>query len=365
MSPPPSSELVVDIVIANHDYGRFLADALESACAQTHPNVNVIAVDDGSTDDSREVLSRYEDRVDVVLKEPGGQASALNAGISRCRGDVLILLDADDILRPEAAELVAAAFAADSGLAKVQFRMAVIDAGGKLTGGTKPTPHLRPPTGDVRRAELAYPFDLAWLPGGGTAFRSKVVRRIMPIPEADYPVCGADWYLVHLCALLGEAAALEEICAEYRIHGDNGYELALSRLDLRHVRDSIAYARVTCESLERLADELGLERPRPTLSPADLANRLISLKVEPDLHPIPGDSKRGLLLDATRAVRRRDDAALPMKALILTWFVVEAASPRRLARRLAELFLFPDRRAPMNRLLGSLQGPDGAPGGVD
>jgi len=97
----------VDIVVTNHNYGRFLPEAIESACAQTHPEVAVVVVDDGSSDDSREVLRRYEDQVQVVLKEQGGQASALNAGLERCRGEVLLVLDADDVLRPQAAERVA------------------------------------------------------------------------------------------------------------------------------------------------------------------------------------------------------------------------------------------------------------------
>jgi len=124
--------LGVDIVITNHNYGRFLAAAIDSALAQTRPGVRVIAVDDGSDDGSREILAGYEDRIEVILKERGGQASALNAGIARCQGEVLVVLDADDVLRPEAADLVAKAFEADADLVKVQFRMAVIDREGRL-----------------------------------------------------------------------------------------------------------------------------------------------------------------------------------------------------------------------------------------
>jgi glycosyltransferase involved in cell wall biosynthesis len=344
--------LPVDVVITNHDYARFLPDAIESACAQTHPDVNVVVVDDGSGDGSRELLSGYSDRVEVVLKERGGQASAINAGVEHCRGEVLLLLDADDVLRPQAAERVAAAFAAGPQLSKVQFPMAIVDAERRPTGEVKPGGHLQAPVGDQRAAELAFPFDIAWLPGGGTGFRTEAVRRILPIPAADYPRSGADWYLVHLTALLGEAALLDEVCAEYRIHGANSYELARAEIDLGHVRESIGFARVTTRSLEALADELRLERPRPILSFADLANRLVSLRLEPDRHPVTGDRRRALLADAVRATRRRFDVSAPMKALLVAWFALEAAVPRRLARPLAEIFLFPARRARFNRLLG-------------
>ncbi|HET7509790.1 MAG TPA: glycosyltransferase [Solirubrobacterales bacterium] len=348
MKPP----LCVDVVVTNHNYGRFLPQAIESALAQSHPDVNVVVVDDGSSDDSRDVLRGYEDRVEVVLKEQGGQASALNAGLERCRGDVLLVLDADDRLRPQAAERVAAVFATRPELAKVQFPMAIVDAEGAPTGEVKPGGHLQAPTGDQRRAELAFPFDLPWLPGGGTGFRSEAVRRILPIPAADYPRSGADWYLVHLTALLGEAALLEEVCAEYRVHGGNAYELERDEIDLNHVREAIVFAGATTRSLEALADELGLEHPRPILSYADLANRLVSLKLDPERHPRAGDRLRSLLADAVRATRRRFDVSLPMKVLLVAWFALEVAAPRRLARPLAELFLFPGRRAGFNRLLG-------------
>ena len=343
---------VVDILVINHDYGRFLPQALESACAQTHPAVAVIAVDDGSTDDSRRVLRHFEDRIDVVLKERGGQASAINAGLERCRGDVLLILDADDVLRPQAAARVAAAFKARPELSKVQFPMAVVDGEGKPTGRTKPSGYLAAPTGDQRRAELTFPFDLPWLPGGGTAFRTETVRQILPIPERDYPRSGADWYLVHLVALLGEAALLGEVCADYRVHGANAYELELDSIDLDHVRDSISFAAPTARSLEALAGELKLEYRRPILSCADLANRLISLRLEPRRHPLPADRPAALLHDFLRATGRRFDVAWPMKGLLVAWFALEALAPRRWARPLAELFLFPGRREGLNRLLG-------------
>ena len=138
MSERKAADLAVDVVIDNYNYGAFLGEAIESACRQTHENVHVVVVDDGSTDDSREVLRGYADEVTVVLKENGGQASALNAGMERCRGDVVIFLDADDVLHPEAAARAAAAFADDAGLAKAQSRMDTIDAEGRPLGGIKP-----------------------------------------------------------------------------------------------------------------------------------------------------------------------------------------------------------------------------------
>jgi glycosyltransferase involved in cell wall biosynthesis len=345
----------VDVVITNHNYARFLPEAIESACSQSHPDLHVVVVDDGSTDGSRQLLEGFADRVEVVLKEQGGQASALNAGLARCRGEVLLVLDADDRLLPHTAERVAAGFTAEPRLSKVQFPMAIIDADGRPTGEVKPGGHLRAPTGDQRRAELAFPFDLPWLPGGGTGFRTEAVRRILPIPAADYPRSGADWYLVHLTALLGESALLDEVGAEYRVHGGNAYQLDREEIDLDHVREAIVFAAATTRSLESLAAELGLDHPRPILSCADLANRLVSSKLEPRRHPIAADRPLGLLAKALRATRRRFDVSWPMKVLFGAWFALEALAPRQFARPLAELFLFPGKRARANSLLGRLQ----------
>jgi CTP:molybdopterin cytidylyltransferase MocA len=347
--------LAIDIVIANHDYGAYVVAAVESALAQNHPDVRVVVVDDGSGDDSRQRLAPYADAVELVLKENGGQASAFNAGLGRCHGDAVIFLDADDVLEPEAAARVAAALTANPEVVRVQFRMDVIDATGTPTGAVKPAPHLPLPAGDLRGAELAFPYDLAWLPTSGNAFRAEALRKILPVPEHDYPVCGADWYVIHLTTLLGEVASLEEVCASYRVHGRNGYEPQQARLDLDHVRETIAYAAATTPSLTRLADELELERPRSILSVSDLANRLVSRRLEPQLHPLPGDTPRRLLGSGLRAAGRRFDVSPPMRAIFAAWFAAAAISPRPLVRRLGELFLFPQRRPAVNGLLRWLQ----------
>jgi hypothetical protein len=254
MSADSGSGLAVDIVIDNYNYAAFLGAAIESALAQTHERVEVIVVDDGSTDGSRELLATYEGRVEVVLKENGGQASAFNAGIECSRGDVVVFLDADDLLHPETAARAATAFAADRALVKLQCRMDTIDASGRSTGAIKPPPHLPLPNGDVRRAELAFPFDLTWLAMSANAFRAEALRRILPIPEQSYRIC-ADWYLVHLTALLGPVASLEQVGASYRVHGANNYEQQAPRLDLDHVRQTIGLTEATVRALERLADE--------------------------------------------------------------------------------------------------------------
>jgi hypothetical protein len=349
-----SQPVAVDIVIDNYNYGRFLEAAIDSALAQRHPHSRVIVVDDGSTDHSREVITGYGDRITTVFKENGGQASAFNAGWAHCRGDVVIFLDADDVLLPYTAARVAAAFAAAPGAVKVQCRMAVIDEAGRPTGQLKPPRHLLLPTGDLRRSELTFPFDLRWLATSGNAFSTAAMRRIMPIPEREFAT-SADWYLKHLVPLFGDVVSLQDVCACYRVHGSNSYEPAHATLDMHHVRQNVRYAAATRRHLRRTAGELGLSLPPgPFLSVADLANRLTSRKLEPGAHPLPGDRVGRLALGGAIAAVRRFDVRWPMKLMFIGWFAAMALAPRRAAAALAVVFLFPERRRRINRLLWML-----------
>jgi hypothetical protein len=348
-------DLSVEVIINNFNYGRFLSAAIDSALAQTHPAVRVIVVDDGSTDESRAVISRYGERIVPVLKENGGQASALNAGFAHSAGDVVIFLDSDDVLLPHAASMVVDAFHQSPGAAKVQYRMEVIDGNGSRTGVLKPAPHLSMPSGDLRRHELALPFDLGWLPTSANAFPARILERILPVPENDFPVL-ADYYLVHLTPLFGSVVSLPVVAGQYRVHGANSYEQSWPRLDLEHVRKSVIHSAATRRHLERVADEIGLGRPRGGIvSVADIANRMISLRLDRPRHPLPDDTMPGLLGAGVRASRRRFDVSPLMRLAFVAWFASLAVAPRAGARWLAEQMLFPERRPRLSRLLGALQ----------
>ena len=91
---------LVSILINNYNYARFLGEAIDSALSQSYSPVEIILVDDGSTDQSREIISTYSSRVIPIFKENGGQASAFNAGIAASRGDILCFLDSDDYFHP-------------------------------------------------------------------------------------------------------------------------------------------------------------------------------------------------------------------------------------------------------------------------
>jgi glycosyltransferase involved in cell wall biosynthesis len=94
------SEPLVSIVVLCHNYGRFLAEAIESALAQDYPNLELIVVDDGSTDDSLDVARRYDDRVRVLTQENQGLARTCNRGAREAGGEWFTFLSADDRFAP-------------------------------------------------------------------------------------------------------------------------------------------------------------------------------------------------------------------------------------------------------------------------
>ena len=129
--------MLASILINNYNYGRYLADAIESALAQTYSNVEVIVVDDGSTDDSNRVLNAYSGRIHVIRKANGGQASAYNAGYYASSGGVLIFLDADDVLQPTALARAMPSFESPD-VVKVHWSLAIADEHGRATGQLYP-----------------------------------------------------------------------------------------------------------------------------------------------------------------------------------------------------------------------------------
>lgn len=89
---------------------RFLAEALESMLAQTRPPLEIIVVDDGSTDRSPDIAGTFADRIRYVRQPNQGPPSARNAGIALARGDLIAFLDADDIWHPDKTARQAARF---------------------------------------------------------------------------------------------------------------------------------------------------------------------------------------------------------------------------------------------------------------
>jgi glycosyltransferase involved in cell wall biosynthesis len=205
------------IVISSYNYGSFLANCIDSALEQTYPHTEVIVVDDGSTDDSRDIIARYGNRVTPLLKENGGQASALNAGFRASQGEVVIFLDSDDMLLPTTVEKVIPLFK-DGRAAKAHWPLWSVDPRGKKTGKMM-YPEL--PEGDLREAVVARgPHGYGWPPTSGNAWSRIFLEQVFPIPEAEYTV-SPDLYLAALAPLFGHVKRLAAPQGLCRWHAQN------------------------------------------------------------------------------------------------------------------------------------------------
>lgn len=211
---------LVSIVINNYNYGQYLRDAIESALNQSYTNLEVVVVDDGSTDNSRDVIEEYafSGKIVPVYKENGGQASAFNAGFRASKGQVVLFLDADDVLLPQAVAQVMAAWR--PGITKVQGRVEVVDATLKPLGYSYPEKEVPLPSGSVREYLLRrmYPSP----PTSGNAFSREFLSAVLPMPEECWRI-SADSYLLTLAGLRGPIVSVEEPFALYRVHGKNAW----------------------------------------------------------------------------------------------------------------------------------------------
>ncbi|MGI9506739.1 MAG: glycosyltransferase family 2 protein, partial [Geminicoccaceae bacterium] len=246
-------DMGLSIVVSSYNYGRYLRTAVDSALAQACDHLQVIVVDDGSTDDSIDIIKSYGDRIESLFQENQGQIKSCTAGLKRCRHDIVIFLDSDDRLEPFAAREIIALWTPST--VKVQYALQAIDREGHLVNTIFPKyPHgLTPAT---IRAELfragVYPATTTT----GTAFARKFLEQVMPIPD-DYD-CDIDDALNVASPLYGDVQTLRRTLGQYRVHERNTSahsELTAERFE-RYVQDSRERARYLADHCTHLGFDL-------------------------------------------------------------------------------------------------------------
>jgi glycosyltransferase involved in cell wall biosynthesis len=216
---------LVSVIINNYNYGRFLGTAIDSALRQDYPAIEVVVVDDGSSDNSRDIIGSYGNRLTAVLKANGGQGSAFNAGIAAGRGDILCFLDADDWFLPGKLRRVVDVFTAYGLNAKpllVHHLLALASEPG-LTIDEKP--HGRVHASPLNLCAFAKRYRFIWNEAGPTSALSinrSLAERLFPIPEAGVRI-SADDFVIGGASLRGELHSMREVLAGYRIHDANNW----------------------------------------------------------------------------------------------------------------------------------------------
>ena len=333
-----AGEMGLSVVVSSYNYRHYLREAIDSAIAQVCDPLQVIVVDDGSTDGSIDIIESYGDRIETIYQQNQGQIASCTAGLQRCRHDIVIFLDSDDRLEPFAATEIMDLW--QPGTVKVQYVLQAIDGEGELVNTVFPKyPHGLTPS--TIRAELfragVYPATTT----SGTAFSRHFLQQVMPIP-ADYD-CDIDDALNAAAPLFGDVQTLRKSLGRYRVHDRNTSahnELTAERFE-RYVLDSRERARYLADSCRRL----GYDLPDNIIE-NDLGfweSRLAAAVLKPE-------RRLPLLIPTLRAALSSilDPGQRLMHAV---WATALVLSPRPIARHLlAQRFIF-NRRSRLAEML--------------
>lgn len=219
LGPLPESPLV-SVLITNYNYGQYVGEAIQSVCAQTYTHFEVVVCDDGSTDNSCAVIEswcRKDPRVRLIGQANSGHGSAMNAAFSIAKGDVVALLDGDDLACERRLELVVQAFRRHPEAGLVTHPLEILDPQGNSGGRDPEEPldegWLAPPL--LQGPEPVFP------PTSGLALRMEIARRVYPMPWPRVSFADWNWAVREGAAFLAPVAALNRTLGVYRLHGGN------------------------------------------------------------------------------------------------------------------------------------------------
>ncbi|WP_019503579.1 glycosyltransferase [Pleurocapsa sp. PCC 7319] len=205
---------LVSVIIDNYNYGCFLPKAIESVLQQTYKNFELIVVDDGSTDNSREVIESFQGQLTAIFQANSGQGMAFNTGIAKAQGEIICLLDADDYFREDKLAKVVAAFQEHPQWVQVSHGRISVDREGVAIGQGYSTHNY----GDVTPLLLEFGRYAMGITSS-LAYRRSVLEHILPIPTKRTEA--ADTFLTVVIPFYGEVGCIDEPLMFYRLHGNN------------------------------------------------------------------------------------------------------------------------------------------------
>lgn len=220
-----SNQPKISIVITCYNYEKYIKTSIESVLNQDYANKELIVVDDVSSDSSRDIISRYDDRLVAVFhKENKGHGGAFNSGFAATSGELVIFLDADDYLLPGALDMAAANLSTDCAI--YMYRMDLVDAEG-VAYDVFPKYENQFDPQEAKKDLLKYGRYQATVTSG-LVFAQSFLDQVMPMDESAFRQ-GGDGYLVTLAPLYGAVAGFDSKLSAYRQHGENhsGFNRAL------------------------------------------------------------------------------------------------------------------------------------------
>jgi glycosyltransferase involved in cell wall biosynthesis len=319
----------LSVIIANYNYRDYVGAAIESALAVDWPDKEVIVVDDASTDDSKSVIDGFHGKVAAYFRPKSSQLGAHMFGFEQSTGDVIIFLDADDLLEPDVMQEVAKVWR--PGVSKVQYRMNLIDAIGTQLGSAIPQ---FPPKDDPEKLRRTFLRTMAYTtpPGSGNAYSRDFVRSVFAfgptIPQSDA-------VLLTIAPILGDVLTIRKPLARYRIHGASWGSM-MSSLNALKLRQRLHQDIERAHWFTTVSHQLRLPVPSDPLRDSlnHMEYRLASYLVEPSAHPFPEDTKASLVFRLLSSVTRSSQMPLRDRAILIAWAVACALAPGYFRRNL-------------------------------
>lgn len=217
---PLREKPLVSVLITNHNYGKYIGAAIQSVLAQTYTHFETVICDDGSTDDSCYVIEawcRKDSRVRLIRQVNKGQGSAMNTAFSMASGEVVALLDSDDLAHERRLEIVVRTFQQHPEAGMVTHPLRILDQEGRLCGRDPEEPLEE---GWLAPALLWGP-EPVFPPTSGLALRMEVAKRVYPMPWPQVSFADWNWAVREGAAFLAPVRAIENTLGSYRLHGNN------------------------------------------------------------------------------------------------------------------------------------------------
>jgi glycosyltransferase involved in cell wall biosynthesis len=234
------------ILIDAYNYGQYIEEAVSSALAQDFPaeEREILVVDDGSTDDTALRLRKFGNAIRYLRKPNGGQASAFNYGFEHARGEVIALLDADDVWLPEKLAHIRETFERNPDAGMAYHRLYWWDGESEAAADR----HFIEVSGSVpesRRTLLEYPMAST----SCLAFRRAALGHLLPVPEALRSQ--ADAYLTALVIFVAPVAAVRRYLGKYRLHGANLFQAEARQISRDKIEHRMAMRTVLIAEIEK------------------------------------------------------------------------------------------------------------------
>jgi glycosyltransferase involved in cell wall biosynthesis len=200
----------VSVIIPTYNYGRFIAEAIESVLRQSLRPIEILVVDDGSTDDTREIVKSFNDDVGYVYQSNAGVCAARNLGAAESRGELICFMDADDTMVPESIEKQVAKFAED-GVGLVHCGLRLVD------DDTRETIELKLEGGEDGVADNLLLWEGPVIAGPGAVVVSREAFSAVDGFDTEMKV-GEDWDFCYRVARKFKVRFVAEPLVIYRQH---------------------------------------------------------------------------------------------------------------------------------------------------